>query len=133
MRRKQLPGLNVAGSWVLPLRDRITQRELAFILELPEHVLAELLELDQDTDAVQLETARDLLNEMAGCGFTDWREAALFADVISGRRQIDKGGRVWLAAGGEVIGGPIATRTTSPSGAVALDMALWRRRRARAR
>lgn len=130
MRREQLPGLSVGGTWLLPMHSTIPTWQLAYVVEVSEQVVLELLEDSKARGGdVDIRVARDLLLDLARCEYTDWKEASLFGGVISGTRHLDREGRVWPAVDGQPIGRPIEVRSTAPQGAVALDLEEWRVRR----
>lgn len=131
MKRRARPGLSVGGDWIVPVRDAITDWELAYIIEMPVeslHGLGEGLRGDE----IDFGWANDVLHDLAGAGFTTWRESSLFAQVISGQRSIDSEGNVWLSISGRPFGSVLTERVTNPVGVVEFDWARWRTYRQRA-
>jgi hypothetical protein len=106
MRRPHLPGLDVGGAWTNPLRPAIEAWELAYILEVPECEVRELL-----GPTISVRAARDLLRRLAGENRLDGSEESwLFARLIAGHIHIDPTGYVWVAVSGQPSGRPIKRR-----------------------
>ncbi len=135
MRRKPGQGLDVGGHWIVPVRETVSRTELSYIIEVPESTVVDLLDEEPGDGlvAIDVRVAHQLLTELALCGYTDWRDASLFGELIAGRRHIDAQGWVWPAVDCRAFGRPFEVRTTHPADAVELDLAEWRRRRARHR
>ena len=84
MRRRERPGIDVGGIWIIPNRDEIYLWELAYVIEVPEEQLRRLLRADSNINTVDLKSANRLLTDLARAGLTDWKESSFFGWLISG-------------------------------------------------